>query len=131
MKKTIFLLGLILILFSACKKDSKEIINYDVKYEVNNKFTNATEFVIRYTQLSADTVTLEKKVLDAYEKWNLSFEAKSGDKIYVYAKIENQSYDFSIAIYLDGCIEKFYEDARTYSGSGHLKEEIGLGMTLE
>ena len=131
MKKTIFLLGLILILFSACKKDSKEIINYDVKYEVDNKFTNATEFVIRYTQLSADTVTLEKKVLDAYEKWNLSFEAKSGDKIYVYAKIENQSYDYSVAIYLNGGIEKFDEDAGTYSGQGNLTDEIGLGMTLE
>ena len=131
MKKSIFLLGLVLILFAACKKDSNdEPTTYNVKYEVENRFTDATEFVIRYTQLSTDTVTLEK-VLDAYEKWDLSFEAKSGDKIYVYVKIEDQSYDFYIAIYLDGSVEKFDEDAGTYSGSGHLKEEIGLGMTLE
>jgi len=130
MKKTIFLFGLILILFAACKKDSNDPTTYSVKYEVDNKFTKATEFVIRYTQLSADTVTLNK-VLDAYEKWDLSFEAKSGDEIYVYVKIEDQSYDFYIAIYLDGSIEKFDEDAGTYSGSTHLKEEISLGMTLK
>jgi hypothetical protein len=130
MKKTIYLLGLILILFAACKKDSKEITNYDVKYEVENRFTDATEFVIRYTQLSTDTVTLEK-VLDAYEKWDLSFEAKSGDKIYVYLRIENQSYDFYIAIYLDGGVEKFDKEDGTYSGTGHLKEEVSLAMTLE
>jgi len=131
MKKTIFLLGLVLILFAACKKDSTdEPTTYNVKYEVDNKFTDATVFVIRYTQLSADTVTLDK-TLDAYEKWDLSFDAKSGDKIYVYAKIENQSYDYSVAIYLNGGIEKFDEDAGTYSGQGNLTDEIGLGMTLE
>ena len=133
MKKTIFLLGLILILFAACKKDSNDTNDtktYNVKYEVENKFTQATEFVIRYTQLSADTTTLDK-TLDANEKWDLSFGAKSGDKIYVYVKIENQSYDFYIAIYLNGSVEKFDEDAGTYSGSGYLKEESSLGMTLE
>jgi hypothetical protein len=131
MKKSIYLLGLVLILFAACKKNSTdESTTYNVKYEVDNRFTDATEFVIRYTQLSTDTTT-QTKTLDAYEKWDLSFEAKSGDKIYIYAKIENQSYDFYIAIYLDGGVEKFDEEDGTYSGTGHLKEEVSLAMTLE
>jgi hypothetical protein len=98
MKQILALLLMVLLIFSACKKDEDEKV-YQVKYEVTNLLSVNSH--IKITYMKNNNTNVVDGPLTAGQKWELTYSGRSGEQTMLSGLVLNDSANFDLRIVVD------------------------------
>lgn len=99
MKKSIFLIAILALLFASCEKRENKQVKY-VATDANSAFT------IQYRDAGGDLQNETVAAESAQDKWQKSFVAEQGEIVYLSGKYTDPESSLKLIIYVDGKVYK-------------------------
>ncbi len=99
MKKSIFLIAVIAILFTSCEKHENKKVKY-MAIEATSAFT------IQYRDAGGDIQNETVAAESQQDKWQKCFVAEQGEIVYLSGKYNDPTSSLKLIIYVDGKIYK-------------------------